>query len=61
MGHLGGGGVHHRGRQLFPVRNFDVEKGGKGGEFDVVHNQGVWERGVHGWVMVVHKNLMFDV
>ena len=34
---------------------------GRGGGVDVVHNQGVWGRGVHGLVMMVHKSLMSDV
>ena len=33
--------------------------GGGGGY--VVHNQGVWGRGVHGLVMTVQKILMSDV
>ena len=28
---------------------------------DEVHNQGVWGRGVHGWVMAVHTSPMSDV
>ena len=39
---------------------FAVDKRGGGG-VDVVHNQGVWGRGVHGLVMMVHKSLMSDV
>ena len=37
------------------MKNFDVHKGGGS---DVVHNQGFWGRGVHGWVTVVHKSVM---
>ena len=54
MGHRGGFTI--KGGGLFPVKNFDVDMGG-----DVVHNQGVRGRAVHGWVMVVHRSLMADV
>ena len=52
-GSPGGGGV--------PVKNFDVDNGRGGGGVDVVHNQGVWGRRVHGLVMMVYKSLMSDV
>ena len=43
-------------------REFGVDKGGGGGGgVDVVHNQGVWWKAVHGLVMMVHKSLMSDV
>ena len=43
----------------FPVKNLVRTRAGGGG--DVVHNEGVWGRGVHGLVMMVHKSLMSDV
>ena len=36
----------------FPVKNLVWTRAGGGG-VDVVHNQGVWGRGVHGLVMMV--------
>ena len=54
---VGGGGHGGAGRSC---EEFGVDKGGGGG-VDVVHNQGVWGRGVHGLVMMVHKSLMSDV
>ena len=45
-----------------PVKMFDgSETGEGGGRSDVVHNQGDWGRGVHGWVIAVHKGLMSNV
>ena len=54
----GGGWVGHGGGGS--CEEFGVDKGGGVG-VDVVHNQGVWGRGVHGLVMMVHKSLMADV
>ena len=53
----GGGGVTGG----VSCEEFGVDKGGGGGGVDVVHNQGVWGRGVHGLVIMVHKSLMSDV
>ena len=52
---VGGGGSRGGGS----CEEFGVDNGGGG--VDVVHNQGVWGRGVHGLVMMVHKSLMSDV
>ena len=64
---LGGGGGKHptvRGGGVTgggggSCEEFGVDKGGGG--VDGVRNQGVWGRGVHGLVMMVHKSLMSDV
>ena len=61
---LGGGGLEStrqwgggsRGGGV-PAKNLVWTRAGGGG-VDVVHNQGVWGRGVHGLVMMVHKSLM---
>ena len=42
-----------------PVKNLVWTRAGGGA--DVVHNQGVLGRGVHGLVMMVHKRVMSDV
>ena len=56
----GGGGLGGS-RGGVPTKNLVWTRAGGGG--DVVHNQGVWGRGVHGLVMMVHKSksLMSDV
>ena len=67
-----GGGIFHvhfpfpdfpifRSQGGVSCEEFGVDKGAGGGGVDVVHNQGVWGRGVHGLVMMVHKSVMSDV
>ena len=55
----GGGGMGGS-RGGVSCEKFGVDNRGGGGGVDVVHNQGVWGRGVHGLVMMVHKSLMCD-